>query len=73
MKWWWRKKGKTPTSDKDGGSMAAADQAVRDARTATRRVDNLAESVLPGLRRLEAHRAENHILDAMMNKIVRRP
>jgi hypothetical protein len=70
---WWRRKGKNPTSDEDGGSMAAADQAVRDARTATRRVDSLAESVLPGLQRLEAHRAENHILDAMLKTIVRRP
>jgi hypothetical protein len=70
---WWRRKGKNPTSDTDGGSMAAADQAVRDAETATRRVDNLAESVLPGLQRLEARRAENHILDAMMDTIVRRP
>jgi hypothetical protein len=70
---WWHRKGKSQTTKEDGEDMAAADEAVRDARTSSRRVDNLTNSVLPGLRRLEAHRAENHILDAMMHTIVRRP
>jgi hypothetical protein len=70
---WWRRKGKSQSTNEDGANMTAADQAVRDARSASRRVDNLTRSVLPGLQRLEAHRAENHILDAMMNTIVRRP
>jgi hypothetical protein len=70
---WWHRKGKCQTTNEDGGDMAAADKAVRDARTASRRVDNLTRSVLPGLQRLEAHRRENHILDAMLSTIVRRP
>lgn len=70
---WWRRKGKSQTTGQDGGSMAAADEAMLDAQTASLRVDHLTQSVLPGLRRLEAHRAENHLLDAMLNTIVRRP
>lgn len=64
MKWWHRKK--------NGTDMTDADEAVRDALATTQRVDRLALSVLPGLRRLEAHRADNHILDAMMGTLGRR-
>lgn len=64
MKWWHRKQNGTDMSD--------ADQAVRDAHDSTQRVESLTRTVLPGLRTLEAHRRDNHILNAMMNTIARR-
>lgn len=69
---WWRRKGTSQTTDQDEESMLAADQALRDARTASHRVDRLTRSVLPGLQRLEAHREENHILAAMLDTFGRR-
>lgn len=68
MKWrWLRRAKKETTMDTD------ADQAVQDARASTRRVDSIARDVLPGLRKLEAHRRDNHILDAMLGTLGRNP
>lgn len=66
MKWWHRRKAEVEVD------MSEADDALRDAHATTARVDRLARTVLPGLRTLEAHREDNHILDAMLGTLGRR-
>ncbi len=66
MMWWRHKK-----SESDVVDMTAADEAVHEAQASTERVAHLTQSVTAGLRRLEEHRRDNHVLDAMMNTLGR--
>lgn len=71
MTWWHRRK-TDENAEVETMKLTDADQAIRDASQSTERVDRLAQAVAPGLRRLEAHRRENHVLDAMMETLGRR-
>ncbi len=58
MKWGRRKR-----RMHDRAGIAAAEQALDEARKTTRRVSELAADIRPGLAELALHRRDNHILD----------
>jgi chemotaxis regulatin CheY-phosphate phosphatase CheZ len=72
---WWRRGHVSPpagaTSEEAAAAVEGADEAVREARDATRRVEKLTRTVQAGLKELEVHRRDNHILDAMMETLGR--
>lgn len=54
---------------KNARNLQAAEKALAEAKTATKRVSTLAADVQPGLAELAVHRRDNHILDAMLNTL----